>query len=298
MGTRSCTVIIQDNQLLMVRQMYKGEQFWTFPGGSVEIGETPDQAAIREVFEETGLTVDKVEPLFETYSEKIQGMYYCFFGMKWEGQVKLGHDPELHNREQELKEVRWIPIEELQENEEVNRVLPLIFEQLNKGQLQILGEISAILAALHVRFWLRGGWAIDFLLGRITRKHADIDLVAWVRHQGRIEKALMEAGFERTPISSSQTDFCKDGVDLQFCYLTRTEEGAIHPEGKSQWIWRPDALPLRLRIFQGLSARTMNPRQLLQEKEDYKRIGRPTRAKDLQSAKLLKEIIAQTNLIY
>jgi hypothetical protein len=87
-------------------------------------------------------------------------------------------------------------------------------------------------------------------------------------------------------------------VDLQFCYLTRTEEGAIHPEGKPQWVWRPDALPLRLRLFQGLSVRTMNPRQLLQEKEDYKQIGRPPRAKDQQSVKLLEDIIAQANLIY
>jgi hypothetical protein len=40
------------------------------------------------------------------------------------------------------------------------------------------------------------------------------------------------------------------------------------------------------------------PRQLLQEKEDYKQIGRIPRAKDLQSEKLLKGIIVQTNLLY
>lgn len=31
---------------------------WGFPGGAVELGETPEQAAIREVKEETGLVVE------------------------------------------------------------------------------------------------------------------------------------------------------------------------------------------------------------------------------------------------
>jgi len=53
MGTRSCVVIIKNERIVMVRQFYKGEQLWTFPGGSIEEGETPEEAAVREVYEET-----------------------------------------------------------------------------------------------------------------------------------------------------------------------------------------------------------------------------------------------------
>ncbi|NQX62193.1 nucleotidyltransferase domain-containing protein [Paenibacillus qinlingensis] len=37
---------------------------------------------------------------------------------------------------------------------------------------------------------MRGGWAIDFLLGRVTRLHKDLDLVTWVRHREELEQVL------------------------------------------------------------------------------------------------------------
>ena len=41
---------------------------WGFPGGAIELGETPEMAAIREVKEETGLDV-KVSNLFGIYTD-------------------------------------------------------------------------------------------------------------------------------------------------------------------------------------------------------------------------------------
>jgi 8-oxo-dGTP diphosphatase len=116
----------------MVRQTYRGEEIWTFPGGSIEANETPIEAAIREVYEETNLNIEIVGLLVKFFNERINGIYYCFLARKVEGTLTLGNDPELNNEEQELKEVRWISIEEVKDNAEVKRILPLIKKYITR----------------------------------------------------------------------------------------------------------------------------------------------------------------------
>lgn len=47
--------------VLMVQQNY-GYRFFGLPGGAVEDGESPAEAAVRELFEETGLRATTVTP--------------------------------------------------------------------------------------------------------------------------------------------------------------------------------------------------------------------------------------------
>lgn len=60
-----------DGALLMVLQAGPGEPLtWAVPGGGIESGETPEQAAVREAREETGLEVALLRPLLT-----VRGVY-------------------------------------------------------------------------------------------------------------------------------------------------------------------------------------------------------------------------------
>jgi len=74
----SAAIVVQDGRVLMVRRRIKeGELMWQFPAGGIEDGETPEQAAVRETQEETGLTVEAVKLLGDRVHPKTgRQMFY------------------------------------------------------------------------------------------------------------------------------------------------------------------------------------------------------------------------------
>jgi hypothetical protein len=63
-------------------------------------------------------------------------------------------------------------------------------------QLAAIAEVRELSRRLAVDVWLRGGWAVDFSVGRVTREHADVDWFAWAGHLAAITDALVEQGWE------------------------------------------------------------------------------------------------------
>ena len=60
---RATAVVMRDGKYLVV--LDKGKHHYSLPGGGIEKGETAIAAAVREVFEETGLNAIRAEYLFE-----------------------------------------------------------------------------------------------------------------------------------------------------------------------------------------------------------------------------------------
>ena len=62
----AAAVVVHHGRLLLIRRrVAEGALSWTLPSGKVEPGETVDQAAAREAFEEAGVTVEPIRLLGE-----------------------------------------------------------------------------------------------------------------------------------------------------------------------------------------------------------------------------------------
>lgn len=60
----SCVIILVVNEyheIAMLRQNYLSDQYWTYVAGYIKPGETTEETAVREVREELGLTLDRLE---------------------------------------------------------------------------------------------------------------------------------------------------------------------------------------------------------------------------------------------
>jgi 8-oxo-dGTP diphosphatase len=103
-------IIQKDGKVLLVQQRkHQAYGLWSFPGGHVETGETPEQAAYREVQEELGVTLTNIK-LFQKNTIK----------------TETGHNLELHTysggilgeinlRDEELMAYGWFSLASLEE---------------------------------------------------------------------------------------------------------------------------------------------------------------------------------------
>lgn len=74
---RATIIYRKDGEVLFVR---KRNSKWNLPGGRVERDETPLQAAMREMAEETGLSFDELRFLTQYREEKV--IHYLFEARK------------------------------------------------------------------------------------------------------------------------------------------------------------------------------------------------------------------------
>lgn len=113
-----------------------------------------------------------------------------------------------------------------------------------ENQLAVLREIVSLLRRARIPYWVRGGWAVDFLIGRARPRHEDIDLVTWSRHAARLRRLLEDVSYQLapTPQPVRQYDFVKNGVDVSFVFIRRDADGVIRSPGSPEWRWPDDAL--------------------------------------------------------
>jgi 8-oxo-dGTP diphosphatase len=90
------------------RRISEGELSWQFPAGAIEAGETPEQAAVRETLEETGLKVEAASLIGQRVHPKTgREMSYTACSV-------VGGEAHVADAD-ELAEVAWVRLEEIPE---------------------------------------------------------------------------------------------------------------------------------------------------------------------------------------
>jgi len=86
MPQAAAIVLVRSGRHWLVVRRPDGAHEWAIPGGGIEPGETPARAGIREIAEETGITVRSVVPL--GVDRDGARRVYVLLATSWSGQAK------------------------------------------------------------------------------------------------------------------------------------------------------------------------------------------------------------------
>lgn len=124
MNTRAGAIIIKDNKILLIHRFMKDwGEYWVFPGGGVDDGETTEQAMVREVMEELSLTVTESKLLFDVFNPFTMGGHfpprqeYYYLVTGFVGDVKLGGSEAKEMSENNEYYPTWVELDKLREME-------------------------------------------------------------------------------------------------------------------------------------------------------------------------------------
>ena len=126
-------VIFKNNCVLLIRRgQAPSKDLWAIPGGSVEIGETLAAAAEREIFEETGITIHALKPVytFDVIERDFSGrtrFHYVIvdlIGDYVRGEIRAGDD---------ASAARWVSSDEMASLKVSSRTRQLLKTYYNFG---------------------------------------------------------------------------------------------------------------------------------------------------------------------
>jgi len=109
---RSTAIIIRNGKLLLIHRQKPGRDYYTLPGGGVELEESFEQACIREVKEETGLDVLAQQLVSRYITLEKEENYYLT--QVTEGEPVLGGPEVKHQSAQDSYAFVWVEAAQLE----------------------------------------------------------------------------------------------------------------------------------------------------------------------------------------
>ncbi len=109
---------------VLKRKDYK--EYYTFPGGGLEKGETLKEGTIREIKEELGINVKVIKKLYEIKSDKFNQKEVFYLCEYISGQFGTGDGPEFNNDPKYIDSGNYLP--EIIKREDIKKILLLPLE--------------------------------------------------------------------------------------------------------------------------------------------------------------------------
>jgi Aminoglycoside-2''-adenylyltransferase len=149
-------------------------------------------------------------------------------------------------------------------------------------QFEAIKALSNTLDRHGIDYWLFGGWAVDFWVGEITRAHDDIDVAAWRADYDLIKVALLDEGWQHTPVANEVvgTRYQWGTTQAEFTFVVADERGrVVIPFDDQPVLWSTRPFGTDRRELRGVTTRTI-PLKLLKAGKEVAREGASEAEKD------------------
>ncbi|NMF01140.1 NUDIX hydrolase [Aneurinibacillus aneurinilyticus] len=130
--------VVQDSDRILVQRREKPpfRGFWNGPGGKVEVAESPMEACIREIREETGLLLDQVNfrgvlTVTNGRNKKNTSVLMLFHANKYEGELKSSMEGQ----------VEWAEISRVYSSDKVPDSLTYLLPYLMESMGVVTGKL-------------------------------------------------------------------------------------------------------------------------------------------------------------
>ena len=135
MRTRAGIILIEDDKVALIERHRAGLDYFVFPGGGVEEGETPEQGAVREAMEELGVEVSLTQKVVVIHFGQSTQHYYLAERVGGEfgtGKGEEFFDADPDDPQEGVYIPIWMPINELPQH---TKVFPVeVAEMVLKAQ--------------------------------------------------------------------------------------------------------------------------------------------------------------------
>ncbi|MGT2829994.1 8-oxo-dGTP diphosphatase [Streptococcus hillyeri] len=137
--------MIENDKGEVVMQIRSPERYsWdgaAYPGGHIELGESLHEAVVREVYEETGLTIKNPRLVgvkhFHTRGESIRYLVFLYKATEFEGNIRSSDEGE----------IKWVPKTDFKTIDLADSMDDIIqfYEEENTSELFYLRDVNDIL---------------------------------------------------------------------------------------------------------------------------------------------------------